>query len=178
MAPAVMSKLSVPEQSRSTAPPRAARTVLIVGHPQGAPAWHTWSAAHNLRCVNAADVPAALEHLARMSPIALVVASTLDDRSLHDFCERVRQHDAFRYAPIVASGPGDEAQHRRIRDAGVDAYVADGDTTSELHIRHWLKVSLELETVATRQMRARSPGPQRRRSDRAQGPAARASTTA
>jgi hypothetical protein len=40
-----------------------------------------------------------------MSPIALVVASTLDQSSLYAFCERVRQHDAFRYAPIVASGP-------------------------------------------------------------------------
>jgi hypothetical protein len=165
-----MSKLSVTEQSR--------RGVLIVGRPQTAPAWHTWSAVHDLRCVEAADVPAALEQLSRMSPIALVVASTLDEPLLSDFCERVRRHDAFRYAPIVASGPGDEALHRRSRAAGVDAYLPVGDATSELHIRHRIKLALELETVAKRRMRARPQGPQRRRSDRAQGLAATPGTTA
>jgi hypothetical protein len=164
-----MSKLAETEQSR--------RGVLMVGRPQTAPAWHTWSAA-NLRCVDAADVPADLEHLSRTSPIALVVASTLDQSSLHDFCERVRQHDALRYAPIVPSGPADEALHRRSRGAGVDAYVAAGDATAELHIRRSINLALELEMVAKRRMRARSPGPQRRRSDRAQGPAATASTKA
>jgi hypothetical protein len=167
MAYNLMSRVPVPQESRPVALARDTRGVLVVGRFRGAALWHTCSAMQNLRCIHVADVPVALDLLSRMSPIALVVASTIDQRSLHDFCDRVRQHDAFRYAPIVVSGPRDEALRRRSRDAGADAYVADGDSAAlETHIRHWINLALELEKVANRRPRAQSMAPRRRRSDR------------
>jgi hypothetical protein len=100
-----------------------AGVVLVVGRPPAAAVWLTCSEAYDLSCINTDDVQAALDLLYRISPIALVVASTLDEPSLHSFCDGVRRHGAMRYVPIVASGPGEEALRRRSRDAGVDAYV-------------------------------------------------------
>jgi hypothetical protein len=121
---------------------------------------------HGCRCVEAEDVNAALDVLVRAPPIVLVVVWIVDEDSLRRLCVGVRHVDAFRYAPIVASGPRDDALRRRSRDAGVDAYVPIADPPAlAMHVQHWIKLAVELEAVTKRSLRAGSDTLRRRRSD-------------
>jgi hypothetical protein len=170
----VMSMTSVPSRSKTSTRAREAGVVLMVGRPQAAVTWHTCSEGHGLQCVEAEDVTAALDLLRRTPRVALVVASTVDENSLRRLCGGVRQVDAFRYAPIVASGPRDEALRRRSRDAGVDAYVPEAHAASlAMHVQHWLKLVVELEPVVKRHLRVGSKSLRRRRSDQDPGAAGR-----
>jgi hypothetical protein len=168
-----MSMTSVPSRSKTSTRAREAAVVLMVGRPQAAVTWQSCSAVHGLRCVEAKDVNAALDLLLRTPRVALVVASTVDEDALRRLCGGVRQVDACRYAPIVASGPRDEALRLRSRDAGVDAYVPEADAASTaIHVQHWIKLAVELEPVTKRHLRVGSEALWRRRSDRRPGAAA------